>query len=85
MVPVVLELELDNYDAAFADTGNLWECIRQTLLADVCIMDMAVQHLLDGKSLPYNFHRRCSLKATVTDAPESSLAVNRGFTRLGTV
>ena len=32
MVPIVLELELDDYDAGFTNTGNLWECIRPTLL-----------------------------------------------------
>ena len=90
MVPMVLELELDDYDAAFDLTGNNWDVIRPTLLADVCTMDMALQnsfakHLLDGRSLPYNFNGLYSLKATFTDATQFSLPINRGFARLSTL
>ena len=89
MVPVVLELELDDFDMAFAGTGNTWECIRPVLLADCCSMDQSLQnsfskHLLDGRSLPYNFHGLFSLKATVTSKDQFSLLINRGLTRLAT-
>ena len=52
-------------------------------------MDQSLQnsfskHLLDGRSLPYNFHGLYSLKATVTSKDQFSLPINRGFTRLAT-
>ena len=43
------------------------------------------KHLLDGKSLPYNFHGLYSLKATVTSPGQYNLPIIRGFTRLSTV
>ena len=90
MIPVVLELELDDADTAFAGTGNNWVITRPVLLADVCSMDQALQnsfskHLLDGKSLPYSFHGLYSLKASIADSTQFSLPICRGFTRLSTV
>ena len=42
MVPVVLELEVGEYDFAFSGTGNTWEIFRPRLIADVTALKKAV-------------------------------------------
>ena len=90
MVPVVLELELDDAASAFDGTANNWTVTRSALLAAVCSVDQALmnsfsKHVLDGKSIPYSFHDLYSLNASIADQTQFSLAINRGFTRLNTV
>ena len=61
MLPVSIEAELDDADAAFGGIENLWEITRPRLLADVCDLDQSLansyaKHILDGKSLPMYMH-----------------------------
>jgi len=58
MLPITIEMELDDADAAFSGSGNSWEITRPRLVADVCDLDQALansyaKHILDGKSLPF--------------------------------
>ena len=91
MLPITIECELDDADAAFAGTGNAWEITRPRLLADVCDLDQALansyaKHILDGKSLPMYMHGLYSLRAAVPAGSSLfSLPIARGFTRLSTV
>jgi len=91
MLPLSLEVELDDVDAAFEGTGNLWEITRPRLLADVCDLDQALansyaSHVLSGKSLPIYMHGLYSVKAAVLAGSSLfSLPIARGFTRLSTV
>ena len=90
MVPLVLELELDDFDRAFAGFGNTWNVTRPRLIADVLTLDNALQnsyakHMLDGRSLPFMMHGLYSLKATITSPGQYTLPINRGFSRLSTV
>jgi hypothetical protein len=41
MLPITIECELDDADAALGGTGNLWEITRPRLLADVCDLDQS--------------------------------------------
>ena len=91
MLPITLEIELDDGDAAFAGSGNSWEITRPRLLADVCDLDQALansyaKHLLDGKSLPIYLDGLYSLRAAVPAGSSLySLPIARGFTRLSAV
>ena len=91
MVPITIELELDDADAAFSSSGNDWEITRPRLVADVCDLDQALansyaKHILDGKSLPFYMHGLYSLRAAVPSGSSLfSLPIARGFTRLSTI
>ncbi len=90
MVPLVLELELDDSDQSFEGNGNQWVVTRPRLIADVLTLDNALQnscakHILDGRSLPSSMHGLYSLQATVTSSSQFSLPINRGFSRLSTI
>lgn len=91
MLPITIECELDDADAAFSGTGNSWEITRPRLLADVCDLDQALansyaKHILDGKSLPMYMHGLYSLRAAVPAGSSLySLPIARGFTRLSTI
>ena len=91
MLPITIELELDDADAAFSGSGNSWEITRPRLVADVCDLDQALansyaKHILDGKSLPFYMHGLYSLRAAVPAGSSLfSLPIARGFTRLSTV
>jgi hypothetical protein len=90
MIPLVLELELDDYDRAFAGAGNTWNITRPRMIADVLTLDNALQnsyakHILDGRSLPFMMHGLYSLKATITSPGQFTLPINRGFSRLSTI
>ena len=91
MVPITIELELDDADAAFSSSGNDWEITRPRLVADVCDLDQALansyaKHILDGKSLPFYTRGLYSLRAAVPSGSSLfSLPIARGFTRLSTI
>lgn len=91
MLPITIECELDDADAAFSGTGNTWECTRPRLLADCCDLDQSLansyaKHILDGKSLPMHMHGLYSLRTAVPAGSSLySLPIARGFTRLSTV
>ena len=90
MMPLVIELELDDMDRAFAGTDNDWVITRPRLIADVLTLDNALQnsfakHVLDSRSLPFMMHGLYSLKATITSPGMFSLPINRGFSRLSTI
>ncbi len=91
MVPVILELELDELDMCFSGGDNFWEHSRPRLIADVLQVDQALQnsyasHLLSGKSLPINMTGLYSVKSAVpTGSSIYSFPIARGFTRLSTV
>ena len=91
MLPLTVELELDDAKAAFTGTANSWEITRPRLVADVCEIDQTLQnsyskHLLEGKSLPMYFPGIYSVKAAVpTGSSLYSLPLARGFTRLSTI
>jgi hypothetical protein len=90
MVPIVLELELDEANAAFIGTGNSWYITQPRLIADVMTLDNALQnsyasHILQGKQLPFMMHGLYSLRATIpAGSTMYSLPIARGFTRLST-
>jgi hypothetical protein len=90
MLPLVLELELDDMDRAFDGTDNDWVITRPRLVADVLTLDNALQNsyakfILDGRSIPIMMHGLYSLKATITSPGMYSLPINRGFSRLSTI
>jgi len=90
MVPVVLELEVGEYDFAFTGTGNTWEIFRPRLIADVLSVENSLQNsyaklMLDGRSLPIPMHGIYSVKAAITNGSYFSLPITRGFTRLSTI
>ena len=91
MLPITLEIELDDAQAAFIGSDNVWEITRPRLLADVCEIDQTLQnsyskHLLEGKSLPMYMPGIYSVRAAVpTGSSLYSLPLARGFTRLSTV
>jgi hypothetical protein len=90
MLPLVLELELDDANRAFAGDANAWLITRPRLIADVMTLDASLQnsyakHILDGSSIPIMMHGLYSLKATITDNTQFSLPINRGFSRLSTI
>ena len=89
MLPVTIELELDDQNAAFISDVP-WEITRPRLVGDVCDLDQALansyaKHLLDGKSLPMYMHGLYSIKSAIPSASYFSLPIARGFTRLSTV
>jgi hypothetical protein len=87
-LPVVLELELADADAALSGTDINWHVERPQLLADVMHVDVSLQnsyakHLLDGKSLPPHYDGMYSFQAAIPNgSSQYSLPVVRGFTRL---
>ena len=90
MVPLVIELEYDDFDRCFEGVGNRWNVTKPRLIADVLTLDNALQnsfakHILDGRSLPYMMHGLYSLKATITSPVQYTLPINRGFSRPSTV
>ena len=90
MLPLVLELELDDDNRAFAGDANAWTVTRPRLIADVLTLDNSLQNsyskfILDGSSIPIMMHGLYSLKATITDTIQFTLPINRGFSRLSTV
>jgi hypothetical protein len=90
-IPVVLELQLGDADAALSGTGLDWHIERPQLLADVMHLDNAVQnsyakHLLDGKYLPLHYDGLYSMQAAIPNgSSQYSLPIVRGFTRLNKV
>jgi hypothetical protein len=90
MVPVVLELELDEANAAFIGAGNSWYITQPRLIADVITLDNQLQnsyasHVLQGKQLPFMMHGLYSVRATIPPGSTLySLPIARGFTRLST-
>ena len=54
MLPITIECELDDADAAFLGTNNTWEITRPRLLADVCDIDT---HLANSFFLRLRSHR----------------------------
>jgi len=90
MLPLVLELELDDADQCFLGTGNDWFINRPRLIGDVLTLDNALQnsyakHILDGKTLPFMMHGLYSVRATIPPGSSLfSLPIARGFTRLST-
>jgi hypothetical protein len=91
MIPVTIELELDDANVAFVGNANSWQITRPRLLADVCDLDQALansyaKHLLDGKSLPMYMQGVYSMIAAVPAGSSLySLPIARGFTRLSAV
>jgi hypothetical protein len=87
MLPVVVELELGDLDAALDGTELNWYIEKPQLLADVMHLDMALQnsyakHLLDGKNLPLHFDGMYSMQAAIPNgSSQYSLPIVRGFTR----
>jgi hypothetical protein len=90
-LPVVLELELADVDAALSGTDINWHVERPQLLADVMRLDTALQnsyakHLLDGKSLPLHYDGMYSMQAAIPNgSSQYTFPVVRGFTRLNRV
>ena len=90
MVPLVIELELGDADAAFSGTGNSWSITQPRLLGDVLQLDQALansysKHLIEGKSLPMYCSGLYSLKMSVTSTNVFTIPIVRGFTRLTSV
>lgn len=90
LVPLTLELELDDANVAFEDTNNSWSITRPRLLADVCTLDQALdnsysKHLLDGKSLPLYTTGMYSVIAPIPSTNRFSFPIARGFSRLKAV
>jgi len=86
MMPITIELELADADAAFSGTPS-WEITRPRLVGDVCQLDQALansyaQHLLQGKSLPFLCDGLYSIRTGVTSGSRFSFPIARGFTRL---
>ena len=86
MMPITIELELADADAAFSGTPS-WEITRPRLVGDVCQLDQALansyaQHLLQGKSLPFYCDGLYSIRTTITSSGRFSFPIARGFTRL---
>ncbi len=87
-MPLTLELELDEADAAFAGPGNTWHISRPRLCCDVLQLDGALNnsyssHLLASKSLPIMFQGMHSIKSAIpAGSTQYTLAVARGFSRL---
>ncbi len=84
MVPLVIELEYDDFDRCFEGVGNQWNVTKPRLIADVLTLDNALQnsfakHVLDGRSLPYMMHGLYSLKATITSPGKFTLPSNRSL------
>ena len=90
MVPLTLELELDDANVAFQGSGNEWSITRPRLLADVCTLDQSLdnsysKHLLEGKSLPIYTTGMYSVIAPIPSTARFSFPIARGFTRLEAV
>ena len=83
---VVIELELDSYDAVI-ESGDMdrpsWEVVQPYILVNVVQVDPALsssyaKHLLEGKTVPISYHNFFSMQAT----NDFSLPIQRGFSRL---
>ena len=90
MMPITIELELDDGDMAFQGAGTVWEITRPRLVGDVCQLDQALansyaQHLLQGKSLPFYCDGLYTIRTAVTSASRFSFPIARGFTRLSAI
>jgi len=90
MMPITIELELDDTNAVFSGTSNDWEIVRPRLLGDVCQLDQSLsnsyaQHLLEGKDLPFYCEGLYSIQTTITSGNRFSFPISRGFTRLTAV
>ena len=86
LMPITIEIELDAADAAFSGSPD-WEITRPRLLGDVCQLDQSLsnsyaQHLLQGKSLPFQCEGLYSIRTTVTSGSRFSYPIARGFTNL---
>jgi hypothetical protein len=90
-IPVVIELELGEADAALSGTSLDWHIERPQLLADVLSLDMVLansyaKHLLDGKSLPVHYEGMYSMQAAIPNGSSHyAFPIVRGFTRLNRV
>ena len=90
LIPLTLELELDDKDAAFQGVLSNWSITRPRLLADVCTLDQALdnsysKHLLDGRSLPLYTTGMYSVLAPVPSTGRFSFPIARAFSRLKAV
>ena len=90
MMPITIELELDDKDAVFAGTTNDWEIVRPRLLGDVCQLDQSLsnsyaQHLLEGKDLPFYSEGLYSIQTVIPSGNRFSFPISRGFTRLSAI
>jgi hypothetical protein len=88
MLPLTIEIELDDVNAAFQGNSNNWTITRPRLVADVCELDQTLpnsyaSHLLSGKSLPFYLNGMYSVTASVPSGSSLfTLPIARGFTRL---
>ena len=91
MLPLTIEMELDDTNAAFQGSSNDWTITRPRLVADVCELDQTLQnsyasHILAGKSLPFYLNGIYSVKASVPSGSSLyTLPIARGFTRLSAI
>jgi len=93
MMPLTLELELDDLGAALVSVSGAeinWEITRPRLVASVVDLDHALansyaKHLLDGKSLPIYTRSLYSIKSSISSTQTFSFPITRGFTRLSGV
>jgi len=91
MLPLTIELELDDVNAAFQGSSNDWTVTRPRLVADVCELDQTLQnsyasHILAGKSLPFYLNGMYSVTASVPGGSSLfTLPIARGFTRLSAI
>ena len=92
MMPLTLELELDDLGAALTQAVGAmnWEITRPRLLASVVDLDGTLansyaKHLLDGKSLPIYTRNLYSVKSSISSTQTFSFPITRGFTRLSGV
>ena len=91
ILPLTIELELDDINAAFQGSSNNWTITRPRLVADVCELDQTLQnsyssHILSGKSLPFYLNGMYSVTASVpTGSSLYTLPIARGFTRLSAI
>ena len=90
---IVIELELDSYDACIVEHDiqlPAWEIVQPMILVDSVQVDPALsssyaKHLLEGKTLPISYHNFFSMQATLTDTNAFSLPIQRGFSRLSAI
>ena len=91
LLPLTIEMELDDVNAAFQGNANDWTVTRPRIVADVLELDQTLQnsyasHILSGKSLPYYLHGMYSVTASVpTGSSLYTLPIARGFTRLSAI
>jgi hypothetical protein len=87
-MPLTLELEIDDSDAAFEGINAQWSISRPKLCCDVLQLDGALNnsyssHLLASKTLPILFQGMHSIRSAIPiGSSQYTLAVARGFSRL---